>query len=160
MVVPPNTPKWSFLVGKPMVVGYHHFRKPSYLYIYIYLHTKSSALCTILHCFHLRDVQQWCCLSWMVLCDGIRLKFSVIAQWHFSGWIHALRRVKCLQVSLMKRQALSCEALGGELLIYKKLEKLISHTLSETWLHLYQSRFHCSVLFFERNSCICWNIFM
>ena len=25
-----NTPKWSFLVGKPMVVGYHHFRKPPY----------------------------------------------------------------------------------------------------------------------------------
>ena len=25
---PKNTPKWSFLVGKPMVVGYHHFRKP------------------------------------------------------------------------------------------------------------------------------------
>ena len=23
-----NTPKWSFLIGKPMVVGYHHFRKP------------------------------------------------------------------------------------------------------------------------------------
>ena len=22
--------KWSFLVGKPMVVGYHHFRKPPY----------------------------------------------------------------------------------------------------------------------------------
>ena len=30
MVVPQNTPKWSFLVGKPMVVGYHHFRKPPY----------------------------------------------------------------------------------------------------------------------------------
>ena len=27
---PPNTPKWSFLVGKSMVVGYHHFRKPPY----------------------------------------------------------------------------------------------------------------------------------
>ena len=27
---PQNTPKWSFLVGKPMVVGYHHFRKPPY----------------------------------------------------------------------------------------------------------------------------------
>ena len=27
---PPNTPKWWFLVGKPMVVGYHHFRKPTY----------------------------------------------------------------------------------------------------------------------------------
>jgi len=31
-VVPQNTPKWSFLVGKPMVVGYHHFRKPIYIY--------------------------------------------------------------------------------------------------------------------------------
>ena len=27
---PQNTPKSSFLVGKPMVVGYHHFRKPPY----------------------------------------------------------------------------------------------------------------------------------
>ena len=26
--IPKNTPKWSFLVGKPMVVEYHHFRKP------------------------------------------------------------------------------------------------------------------------------------
>ena len=31
MVVPPiPTPKWSFLVGKPIVVGYQHFRKPPY----------------------------------------------------------------------------------------------------------------------------------
>ena len=30
MVVPQNTPKWSFLVGKPMVVGYQHFRKYRY----------------------------------------------------------------------------------------------------------------------------------
>ena len=28
---PQNTPKWSFLVGKPMVVGYHHLRKPLYI---------------------------------------------------------------------------------------------------------------------------------
>ena len=28
MVVPPKHPKWSFLVGKPMVVGYQHFRNP------------------------------------------------------------------------------------------------------------------------------------
>ena len=27
---PQNIPKWSFLVGQPMVVGYHHFRKPPY----------------------------------------------------------------------------------------------------------------------------------
>ena len=25
---PQNTPKWSFWVGIPMVVGYHHFRNP------------------------------------------------------------------------------------------------------------------------------------
>ena len=31
---PQNTPKWSFLVGKPMVVGYHHFRKPPYRSLY------------------------------------------------------------------------------------------------------------------------------
>ena len=41
---PQNTPKWSFLVGKPIVVGYHHFRKPPYtldIYIYIQLHVCS-----------------------------------------------------------------------------------------------------------------------
>ena len=32
---PQNTPKWSFLVGKPMVVGYHHFRKPPYVFMVI-----------------------------------------------------------------------------------------------------------------------------
>ena len=31
---PQNTPKWAFLVGKPMVVGYHHFRKPPYGTVY------------------------------------------------------------------------------------------------------------------------------
>ena len=29
---PQNTPKWSFFVGKPMVVGYHHFTKHPYVY--------------------------------------------------------------------------------------------------------------------------------
>ena len=28
---PQNAPKWSFLVGKTMVVGYHHFRKPPFV---------------------------------------------------------------------------------------------------------------------------------
>ena len=35
---PQNTSKWSFLVGKPIVVGYHHFRKPPYICIYIYIY--------------------------------------------------------------------------------------------------------------------------
>ena len=30
MVVPPKHPKMVILVGKPRVVGYHHFRKPPY----------------------------------------------------------------------------------------------------------------------------------
>ena len=33
MVVPPRHPKWSFLVGKPIVVGYHHLRKPLVLFL-------------------------------------------------------------------------------------------------------------------------------
>ena len=33
---PQNTPKWSFLVGKLMVDGYHHFRKPPYMKKYMY----------------------------------------------------------------------------------------------------------------------------
>ena len=33
---PQNTPKWSFLVGKPMVVGYHHFRKPPDIVLHIF----------------------------------------------------------------------------------------------------------------------------
>ena len=41
-LVPPKhrpkslTTKWSFLVGKPMVVGYHHFRKPPYIFSNIF----------------------------------------------------------------------------------------------------------------------------
>ena len=31
---PQNTPKWSFLVGKPIVVGYHHFWKPPHQVIW------------------------------------------------------------------------------------------------------------------------------
>ena len=31
MVVPPKPPKMIILVGKPVVVGYHHFRKPPYV---------------------------------------------------------------------------------------------------------------------------------
>ena len=30
---PQHTSKWEFLVGKRMVVGYHHFRKPLYIFI-------------------------------------------------------------------------------------------------------------------------------
>ena len=32
---PRNTPEWSFLVRKPMVVGYHHFRKPPNIVVYL-----------------------------------------------------------------------------------------------------------------------------
>ena len=37
MVVPPKHPKMIiFKTGKPMVVGYHHFRNPPYIYIILY----------------------------------------------------------------------------------------------------------------------------
>ena len=38
---PQNTPKWSCLVVRPMVVGYHHFRKPPYIHV-PWSHTKYS----------------------------------------------------------------------------------------------------------------------
>ena len=47
-----NTPKWSCLVGKPMVVGHHHFRKHPYMWIqYAYTYWISIVLMEeILHC--------------------------------------------------------------------------------------------------------------
>ena len=42
MVVPPKQPKMIILVGKPMVVGYHHFRKPPYLSIYLSMYLRRS----------------------------------------------------------------------------------------------------------------------
>ena len=47
----PQTQKWSFLVGKPMVVGYHHFRKHPYiLYIlYISLHRIFALAIVLFH---------------------------------------------------------------------------------------------------------------
>ena len=38
---PPNTPKWSFLVGKPMVVGYHHFRKHPCMFLQEYFYFRA-----------------------------------------------------------------------------------------------------------------------
>ena len=58
---PQNTPKWSFLVGKPMVVGYHHFRKPPYIYKYIYIY--------ILYYVHIWYMNQIC--LWRHFCRHV-----------------------------------------------------------------------------------------
>ena len=42
---PQNTPKWSFFVGKPMVVGYHHFRKPPFRHSEISIPFQLEAQC-------------------------------------------------------------------------------------------------------------------
>ena len=34
---PQNTPKWSSLVEKPMLVGYQHFRNPRYISMFIFM---------------------------------------------------------------------------------------------------------------------------
>ena len=57
MVVPKNTPKWSFLVGKPMVVWYHRFGNPPY--------RKSMKVCTYVRTYvrtYLRTYV-WCMTS-------------------------------------------------------------------------------------------------
>ena len=53
---PQNTPKWSILVGKPMVVGYHHFRKPPYSRTgkTLLIHTNSYSLLKAIDWVHLQ----------------------------------------------------------------------------------------------------------
>ena len=47
---PQNTPKWSFLVGKCMVVGYHHFRKHPYT---------ATTRCILTLFFSQTDTKNW-----------------------------------------------------------------------------------------------------
>ena len=44
---PPNTPKWSSLVGKPMVVGYHHFRNPLVVWWCLMIHFEFLAISNV-----------------------------------------------------------------------------------------------------------------
>ena len=61
---PQNTAKWSFLVGKPMVVGYHLFRKPPYKYpsdLVSYEKPEGYLLSTLTPTlFHKTRVPAWC----------------------------------------------------------------------------------------------------
>ena len=52
---PQNTPKWSFLVGKPMVVGYHHFRK--HLYSCSFFSCYKNQVFVIL--WHIKTAFEW-----------------------------------------------------------------------------------------------------
>ena len=54
MGYPQNTPKWSFLVGKPIVVGYHHFSNPPYV---------NTVLSQLKICQKLKSAHQPCPLS-------------------------------------------------------------------------------------------------
>ena len=47
---PQNTPKWSLLVGKPMVVGYHYFRKPPHEHVSSFFRFNASGF----------ETQNWC----------------------------------------------------------------------------------------------------
>ena len=75
---PQNTPKRSFSVGKPMVVGYHPFRKRQYLYItdhWLSMHTKMAWGTTV------RQTQS--------LLVQVRLeepRVFALAKWKWYGW--------------------------------------------------------------------------
>ena len=55
---PRNTPKWSFSVGKPMVVGHHHFRNPPYE-----KHIKMHVQCSLIFCIVHGD-SSWKSIKW------------------------------------------------------------------------------------------------
>ena len=65
MVVPPfHTPTWSFVVGKPMVVGYQHFSKLPYMYVYLLLHylphrIHETGIFTYMHHEHQPNIGQY-----------------------------------------------------------------------------------------------------
>ena len=87
IVVPQNTPKWSFLVGKPMVVGYPYFWKHPYIYIdHIYMY---------IYLIH-GDLFFKCWLIWLIhgiygICTSISLIFMVNVGKYTSDWWGIIR---------------------------------------------------------------------
>ena len=87
---PQNTPKWSFLVGKPMVVGYHHFRKPPWREIPFFLSFFAYPPCTSVF-------RAECNLLTIRISDGISAPlFSVLE-------IRSFRKKKLCFVSTLKK---------------------------------------------------------
>ena len=58
---PQNTSKWSFFVGKRMVVGYHHFWKPPYSHNFVW--------CNHLFCSYMENVMTQPCYQGIVTCN-------------------------------------------------------------------------------------------
>ena len=99
---PQNTPKWTFLVGKPMVVGYHHFRKPPYI----------RCICCWLYTLHLCLLSTpRCSLRWW---DSGRI-IPTIASRCLAGFSRMSGHVTgCLTL-----HGTSISHLGGRKLIFK-----------------------------------------
>ena len=124
---PQNTPKWSVLVGKPMVVGYHQFRKPpcrvtsiyklehnhiiiiSYIYIctiyyivwkivYIYINHQSPAIDFLQNIAKLLDCQAEA---------QILLKCRILENRQNSALCKPLHILKALETSLTQKNSLN-----------------------------------------------------
>ena len=76
---PQNTPKWSFLVGKPMVVGYHHLRKPPYAHYCIYAcsHLVSFGTRISSRIFSARKLSRWVKSSILIFEDFLYVALRV-----------------------------------------------------------------------------------
>ena len=73
---PQNAPKWSFLVGKPMVVGYHHFRKPPYHGGDLFC---ASKVCDVLLAIDLLPVAS-CSIINGPFCSWMKLRWDIITR--------------------------------------------------------------------------------
>ena len=81
---PQNTPKWSFLVGKPMVVGYHQFRIPPY-------EDDPVASCTWSYLWYLHDVHTEAIVArHQQLCPGLTFFRGPKTSWVYLGVILAV----------------------------------------------------------------------
>ena len=96
---PQNTPKWSFLVRKPMVVGYHQFMKPPYV-----LFTVHVDLCI--------------CNIFLFALDTKPMAFhsvSIALSWHqvYSRTVSATGRLAILFFAFVWPDSIDCDDVLG-----------------------------------------------
>ena len=83
---PQNTPKWSFLVGKPPVVGYHHFSKAPCKFLSL-LRPSSHHFCST--CSLDTSISNYIRTSWGVWFVAISLNLlrCKLLQVYWRAWI-------------------------------------------------------------------------
>ena len=92
---PQNTPKWSFLVGKPMVVGYHHFRKHPYKFLLVPKNLSFSCWCSLIARGNGDPIGRSHPRG-EAACDGFLLTAAIVFRWGLAVFFFADCYLRCL----------------------------------------------------------------